>query len=226
MPIPDWVTIDDPVQILGEARPRSFEDLLTASQAYKDLYYSWVGQRGADYQNSFYYLYADPDQMTVNNRDTWRGYHEQTYGQFVAAIGQLKDELRVLQKAQKRALKGEAPATWAEFWQQTNIWWPTWVKWANDSHRGESAAFLTTLHTYKASPNLGDAEDLFNTYIDVGSQQQINLDDGPREDTRKALAEAQESGQPPANLFDAAENQVLFLLEQEYGLFRTYVQNS
>jgi hypothetical protein len=215
MPVPGfpWVSIDNPEQILGHHRPTSFKELVNAKHQYwRDLYRSWLPQSGGVEG-----AVAAFDFIRNGGKSAeWDGYLKDAefYGRFYNDVGALKEALRHPPEGQvpQEPEATEVPSTWEDL-TSSGTWWQAYLEWLRTAAgQDDITNFFQAVEAYRLEPSVDGAREIFDTHIRPGSEQQVNVDDA----ISKQIADAVADEQATPELFDQANQFVIWLLQEQY----------
>jgi hypothetical protein len=175
-------------------------DLATVSGEVADIAAGWNGQ-------GFVRLdFDDANQVLtqVNHRLETGAYQE------IWATGE--DPATVPARVQRQA---DRPASWDEMWQ-TYKGWTDFCQYAESVQAGEATDFLNAVAAYRQAPSVPAQLDIYGRFIVAGSPEQVTLDNA------ELIAEIENRTDGGADVFDAAEQEVVGMLRGRFSGFLTW----
>lgn len=124
-----------------------------------------------------------------------------------------EDPATVVGRAQRA---DNRPASWDEMWQ-TYKGWNEFCEYAASVAAGEATDFLNAVAAYRQAPSVQGQLDIYGRFIMEGSPEQVTLDNA------ELVAEIENRTDGGADVFDAAEGEVIGMLRGRFsGFLRWY----
>lgn len=144
--------------------------------------------------------------------------HRMENGSYQRVWETADDPATALAGAQGAARAENRPASWDEMW---TTWkgWDEFCRYAEQTHSSENTNFLLAVHEYRQSPSVPAQLDIYGRFIVAGAPEQVTLDNA------ELVSEIENRADGGADVFDAAEQEVIGMLRGQFAGFLTWYDN-
>ena len=190
---------------MGNAIGADFSGVTIHQDAKADVLCDSIGARAFTTGSDVYFKQGEYQPNSTQGQELLA--HELTH---VVQQGQGQVQMMVQRQTAKPVLESYASSE--------GVTWSELIEFSKTDFSYESLDFLTQCETYDKAPSVGMMSLIYNNYVKVGSRKEINVASRNRKNVGQAveteLAKPREQRQAIPGVFDACQDEILFLAKQ------------